>query len=132
VGASASLNPQSLSRPVQGLLYLCFALQCQDIRCSLINGIVTAMNNKQIVGGIFCDLHKAFDTVQHNILLDKLKFYGIVGKFYSLIESYLYNRYQKYHSRKLSITRFHRNRKNLIVECRKAQFLVLFFFFCSI
>jgi len=62
---------------------------------SLINGIVTAMNNKQIVGGIFCDLHKAFDTVQHNILLDKLKFYGIVGKFYSLIESYLYNRYQK-------------------------------------
>ena len=62
---------------------------------SLINVTITAMNNKQIVGGIFCDLHKAFDTVQHNILLDKLKFYGIVGKFYLLIESYLLNRYQK-------------------------------------
>jgi len=79
-----------------GKLRLCRDLSYQmSAAFSLINGIVTAMNNKQIVGGIFCDLHKAFDTVQHNILLDKLKFYGIVGKFYSLIESYLYNRYQK-------------------------------------
>ena len=76
-----------------GKLRLCRDLSYQmSAAFSLINGIVTAMNNKQIVGGIFCDLHKAFDTVQHNILLDKLKFYGIVGKFYPLIESYLYNR----------------------------------------
>ena len=62
---------------------------------SLINCILTAMNNKQVVGGIFCDLHKAFDCVQHKILLDKLKFYGIDGKFKTLIESYLTNRYQR-------------------------------------
>jgi hypothetical protein len=62
---------------------------------SLINCILTAMNNKQIVGGIFYDLKKAFDCVQHKILLDKLKFYGIEGKFKTLIESYLSNRYQK-------------------------------------
>jgi len=62
---------------------------------SLINCILTAMNNKQVVGGIFCDLHKACDCVQHKILLDKLKFYGIEGKFKTLIESYLTNRYQK-------------------------------------
>ena len=53
------------------------------------------MNNKQKVGGIFCDLHKAFDCVQHKILLDKLKFHGIDGKFGTLIESYITNRYQK-------------------------------------
>jgi hypothetical protein len=61
---------------------------------SLINCILTAMNNKQMVGGIFCDL-KAFDCVQHKILLDKLTFYGTDGKFKTLIESYLTNRYQK-------------------------------------
>jgi hypothetical protein len=42
-----------------------------------------------MVGGIFCDLQKAFDCVQHKILLDKLKFYGIDGKFKTLINSYL-------------------------------------------
>jgi len=33
---------------------------------NLINSILTAMNNNQIVGGIFCDLKKAFDFVNHN------------------------------------------------------------------
>jgi exonuclease III len=62
---------------------------------SLINCILTAMNNNQRVGGIFCDLQKAFDCVDYKILVDKLKFYGIDGKFKTLIESYLTNRYQK-------------------------------------
>jgi hypothetical protein len=53
------------------------------------------MNNKQMVGGIFYDLQKAFDCVHHKILLGKLKFYGIDGKFKTLIESSLTNRYQK-------------------------------------
>jgi len=41
---------------------------------TLINSIVTAMNNNQIVGGTFCDLQKAFDCVNHQILLEKLEF----------------------------------------------------------
>jgi hypothetical protein len=53
------------------------------------------MNNNQIVGGIFCDLQKAFDCVNHKILLEKLEFYGVEGKFKTLIESYLTGRYQR-------------------------------------
>ena len=48
-----------------------------------------------MVGGIFCDLQKAFDCVDHNILLTKLEFYGITGITLKLIKSYLNDRYQK-------------------------------------
>ena len=51
------------------------------------------MNNKLLVGGIFCDLQKAFDCVNHDILLYKLKFYGISDKALQLYQSYLGNRY---------------------------------------
>jgi len=48
---------------------------------TLLNEILTAMNNKQVVGGLFCDLHKAFDCINHAVLLEKIKFYGVSGKF---------------------------------------------------
>ena len=54
-----------------------------------------AMNNRQLVGGIFCDLEKAFDCVNHHILLSKLNFYGITDKNLQLYHSYLGNRYCK-------------------------------------
>ena len=53
------------------------------------------MNNNLKIGGIFCDLQKAFDCVNHKILLNKLEFYGIQGKFKTLVESYLTGKYQK-------------------------------------
>ena len=61
----------------------------------LLNEILTALDNKQMVGGIFCDLRKAFDCINHVVLLEKMKFYGVLRKFYNLVKSYLDGRYQK-------------------------------------
>ena len=53
------------------------------------------MNNDLSVGSIFCDQEKASDCVDYSILFDKLQFYGIVGKFQSLIKVYLNGRRQR-------------------------------------
>ena len=65
-----------------------------DAIYKLTHEILTALNNKEIVGSIFFDLSKAFDSVDHTILTNKLPYYGITGKTKSLIESYLTNRFQ--------------------------------------
>ena len=59
----------------------------------LTNYILKALDNKEWAGGLFCDL--SFDYVNHDILLEKLKFYGITGTANKLIKSYLSNRYQR-------------------------------------
>jgi hypothetical protein len=61
----------------------------------LLNHILNALNNKKTVGGIFCDLRKAFDCLDHAILMSKQEFYGVTGRMYDLIKSYLQDRYQR-------------------------------------
>ena len=51
-----------------------------------------ALDNDNFACGIFVDLHKAFDTVDHIILLSKLCHYGIRGLTNKWFESYLANR----------------------------------------
>ena len=68
-------------------------LRTANANCKLTTGILNAMNNKLLVGGIFCDLEKAFDCVSHHIPLPKLKFCGITDKDFQLYHSYLDNRY---------------------------------------
>jgi hypothetical protein len=61
----------------------------------LINEVLNALNNKQIVGGIFCDLTKAFDCVNHDILISKIENYGIIGNDKEILQSYIKGRYQQ-------------------------------------
>ena len=53
-----------------------------------------AIDEKLLTCGIFIDLTKAFDTVDHAILLDKMYNYGIRGNVNNLFKSYLSNRQQ--------------------------------------
>ena len=62
----------------------------------LVNETLSALNNKLMVGGIFFNLEKAFDCLNH-ILLSKLQFYGVHGKTKTSFESYLNNRYMRIH-----------------------------------
>jgi len=62
---------------------------------TLLNNVLLSFERRNFIGGIFCDLQKAFDCVNHKILLDKMKLYRISGTANKLMESYLDNRYQR-------------------------------------
>ena len=53
-----------------------------------------ATDKGQITCGLFLDLSKTFDIVNHKILLSKLYLYGIRGTPHSWFEGYLHNRRQ--------------------------------------
>lgn len=67
---------------------------CTHLVISLTERIKSYLDSGNIVCGIFIDLEKAFDTVNHEILCDKLKFYGLRGNINDLIKSYLSKRSQ--------------------------------------
>lgn len=67
---------------------------CNHAIISLTEHIKKLLDDGQIVCGVFVDLEKAFDTVHHSILCDKLNAYGLKGKINDLLKSYLSNRKQ--------------------------------------
>ena len=60
----------------------------------LIDKVSKALENGEYVLGLFLDFSKAFDTVNHTILYQKLEYYGIRGTCLDLFKSYLSKRVQ--------------------------------------
>ena len=60
----------------------------------LVDRIITQMDKKEVPINIFLDLSKAFDTIDHTVLLAKLRYYGIHDTALLLLKSYLNNRKQ--------------------------------------
>ena len=69
-------------------------MSTEDAIISLTKSLYSSLNNKYHSISVFIDFQKAFDTINHSILLKKLEFYGVRGQFLNLIQSYLTNRYQ--------------------------------------
>jgi hypothetical protein len=67
---------------------------CQTSLTRIFNDWLDAIDKGNYVGALFLDLRKAFDLVDHEILLYKMKLYNFSTNATMLIESYLTNRYQ--------------------------------------
>ena len=61
---------------------------------SLVDYIINSFEGNKSTSRIFLDISKAFDAIDHNILLRKLYIYGIRGNTLNRFMNYLSNRYQ--------------------------------------
>lgn len=62
---------------------------------NFVNTILEGLDSQEIVCGLFLDLSKAFDTLNHNHLLNKLEQIGVRGTGLQWFNSYLQNRKQR-------------------------------------
>ena len=60
----------------------------------LVEQIIESFENNKYTLGVFIDLSKAFDIVDHSILLEKLELYGMTDRNHGWLKSYLSNRRQ--------------------------------------
>ena len=67
---------------------------CEHVLIKACERILKSFKDKQFIIGVFLDLSKAFDTMDHSILLTKLKLYGVRGVAYEWFSDYLSNRNQ--------------------------------------
>lgn len=67
---------------------------CEQALLKAKHEIIDNFEQRLYTIGLFIDLRKAFDSVNNDVLLDKLHDYGIRGVALKLVQSYLTNRYQ--------------------------------------
>ena len=91
---------------------------------SLTEDIMKNVDKGNIGCDIFVDLQKAFDTVEHDILLAKLEHYRICGMANNWFKSYLFNRKQY-----ISINGLISNQTSVKYGVHKVQYMA---HFCSV
>ena len=68
---------------------------CETALVSLMDDWLSAINNQNVVGTVMLDLSKAFDMVNHRLLLEKLQLYQCSSLSLKWFKSYLTNRHQQ-------------------------------------
>ncbi|CAG9098857.1 unnamed protein product [Plutella xylostella] len=75
-----------------------YAYQCGkstvDAARDMLSRVMSHLEGRRQVAAIFCDLSRAFELVNHSLLLEKLKAYGVEGNFFSIVSEFLQNRQQ--------------------------------------
>ena len=120
-----SLGYWDFSQSLISLIIISIALDhitLLSLILELVNNIYEGFENNHFTVGVFIDLKKAVDTVNHEILLDKINFYGSRGIPLTWLTSYLSHRHQ------CVIVHDHTSAYNTVV-CGFPQGSVHFFFF---
>ena len=93
VTSNCILSPQQYGFRTNHSTELAISAIYDDMICTRDDMICTK-DNKLTTCALFLDLSKAFDCVDHKILLEKLFYYGVKGTPLKLLASYLDNRFQ--------------------------------------
>ena len=78
---------------------------CEHAIGQVVRTLIKNIENRLYSACILLDLSKAFDTIEHQILLQKLELYGIRGNALTWFDSYLSNRKLRVKCRTISNTR---------------------------
>ena len=81
---------------------------CTSATLKVLNDIITAINKRQYCAAIFIDLAKAFDSVNHCILIGRLNSLGFSNDCLAWFTKYFADRVQCVKSEDLLSTGFHR------------------------
>ena len=102
-------------------------MSCVDAIAAITKFVRTEIDKKAQGQACFIDLQKAFDTLDHHLLLKKLENYGFRGKIFEILRDYLSDRTQY-----ISHNRVCTEKLNIVSGVPRVPSWVHFCFFCTL